>query len=212
MTIIRSIFCFHFPLGLLTALLSVTAYADPLLQALQPYCGKAYAGTLLTQAPEDAAMRQQQLIVHVANCRAGEVRMPFHVGNDRSRTWVLRALPQGLQLKHDHRHQDGQSDELTMYGGTDTAPGTSTSISDNTGAPLRVQFPADDYSKLMFQALGRTAAHANVWSFELTPGQQLVYRLSRPGREFAVAFDLTAPVPLPPPAWGAPGAARVTAH
>jgi len=170
-----------------------TVHSSALLQALQPYCGKAFAGKLVSNAAEDAAMAGQQLIVHVANCRSGEVRMPFHVGEDRSRTWVLRELPQGLQLKHDHRHQDGSHDELTMYGG---------STSDAVSA-LTVRFPADAYSKLMFQALGRTAAPANVWSFTIEPGQQLIYRLSRPGREFAVAFDLSQPVPLPPPAWGA---------
>lgn len=173
-------------------------YPAQFLQALQPYCGKAYAGKLLTDAAEDRAMQQQQLIVHVADCRAGEVRMPFHVGTDRSRTWVLRALPQGLQLKHDHRHADGLSDELTMYGGMSVTPLTA----------LHIKFPADAYSKLMFQALGRHAALANEWSFELQPGQQLVYRLSRPGREFAVAFDLTTAVALPPPAWGALGSVQ----
>lgn len=167
--------------------------ASALLLALTPYCGQAFAGKLITDAPEDGAMADQTLIVHVADCRTGEVRMPFHVGEDRSRTWVLRELPQGLQLKHDHRHQDGSSDPLTMYGGVSSDPATA----------LTVHFPADDYSKLMFQALGRTAAPANVWSFTLEPGQQLIYRLSRPGREFAVAFDLTRPVPLPPSAWGA---------
>ncbi|ALZ74365.1 hypothetical protein [Rheinheimera sp. F8] len=174
---------------------SVTATAadHALLHALQPYCGKAFAGTLISKAPEDAAMAGQALIVHIADCRTGEVRMPFHVGEDRSRTWVLRVLPQGLQLKHDHRHQDGSHDELTMYGGT----------SADSVSALTQNFPADAYSKLMFQSRGRTAALQNVWSFTLEPGQTLTYRLSRPGREFAVAFDLTQPVALPPPAWGA---------
>ena len=172
---------------------AATAADAALLQALQPYCGKAFAGTVITKAAEDAAMAGQALIVHVADCRNGEVRMPFHVGADRSRTWVLRALPQGLQLKHDHRHQDGSHDELTMYGG----------ISADAATALTQNFPADAYSKLMFQSRGRTAALQNVWSFTLEPGQRLTYRLSRPGREFAVAFDLTRPVALPPPAWGA---------
>lgn len=163
------------------------------IQALQPYCGKAFAGALITKAAEDVAMQGQSLIVHFADCRADEIRMPFHVGDDRSRTWVLRALPQGLQFKHDHRKQNGASDELTMYGG----------MSAQVDTPLTVAFPADDYSKLMFYALGRNAAPANVWSFTLQPGKTLIYRLNRPGREFAVAFDLSHPVALPPPAWGA---------
>ncbi len=195
-TILATLFAMQLPIAVTAQPNTITATApdSALLQALQPYCGKAFAGKLITSAPEDAAMAGQLLIVHVANCRAGEVRMPFHVGEDRSRTWVLRELPQGLQLKHDHRHQDGSHDELTMYGG----------LSADAASALTVRFPADAYSKLMFQALGRTAAPANVWSFTLEPGQQLIYRLSRPGREFAVAFDLSRPVPLPPPAWGAP--------
>lgn len=163
------------------------------IQALQPYCGKAFAGRLITQAAEDASMQGQSLIVHFADCRVDEIRMPFHVGDDRSRTWVLRALPQGLQFKHDHRKPDGSHDELTMYGGMSAPAETA----------LTVAFPADNYSKLMFYALGRKAAPANVWSFTLAPGNSLIYRLSRPGREFAVAFDLTHPVAVPPPAWGA---------
>ncbi len=173
--------------------MAAAASEQTLLEALQPYCGKAFAGTLISKAPEDAAMAGQALIVHIADCRTNEVRMPFHVGEDRSRTWVLRDLPQGLQLKHDHRHQDGSHDELTMYGGT----------SADVRTTLTQNFPADAYSKLMFQSRGRTAALENVWSFTLEPGQRLIYRLSRPGREFAVAFDLTQPVALPPPAWGA---------
>ncbi|WP_031571976.1 hypothetical protein [Rheinheimera texasensis] len=195
-TILATLFAMQLPISLpaQAKAINATASGTALLQALQPYCGKAFAGKLITNAAEDAAMAGQMLVVHVANCRAGEVRMPFHVGEDRSRTWVLRELPQGLQLKHDHRHQDGSHDELTMYGG----------LSSDAAGALTVRFPADAYSKLMFQALGRTAAPANVWSFTLEPGQQLIYRLSRPGREFAVAFDLSRPVPLPPPAWGAP--------
>ncbi len=194
-TILATLFAMQLPISLpaQAKAINATASGTALLQALQPYCGKAFAGKLITNAAEDAAMAGQMLVVHVANCRAGEVRMPFHVGEDRSRTWVLRELPQGLQLKHDHRHQDGSHDELTMYGG----------LSSDAVSALTVRFPADAYSKLMFQALGRTAAPANVWSFTLQPGQQLIYRLSRPGREFAVAFDLSQPVPLPPPAWGA---------
>lgn len=183
--------------GMVAALAATPAMAAELFSALKPYCGKAYAGKLLTNAPEDAEMAGKPLVVVIADCRADEVRMPFHVGDDRSRTWVLRQLTvngqTGVQLKHDHRHQDGSSDALTMYGG----------FSETTDG-LSLQFPADGYSKTMFGALGRQVAQQNVWSFSLVPGQQLTYRLSRPGREFAVGFDLTTPVSLPPAAWGAP--------
>ena len=44
----------------------------------------------------------------------------------------------------------------------------------------------------------------NVWAMEIEPDLTLVYELSRPtGRLFRVEFDLSQPVPHPPPAWGA---------
>ena len=57
------------------------------------------------------------LVMHVRSCTPGELRIPFHVGEDHSRTWVLTRTTSGLRLKHDHRHADGTEDVLTMYGG-----------------------------------------------------------------------------------------------
>ena len=51
------------------------------------------------------------------SCDLAEIRIPFHVGEDRSRTWVMTPTSVGLRLKHDHRHEDGSEDEVTQYGG-----------------------------------------------------------------------------------------------
>jgi hypothetical protein len=130
--------------------------------------------------------------MHVRECTPDEIRIPLHVGEDRSRTWVLTRTADGIRLKHDHRHADGTEDETTQYGGDTVAQGTA----------QRQEFPADDYSREMFLAQGHTAGVDNVWIMEVHPGERFVYNLTRPNRDFRADFDLTRPVAAPPPPWG----------
>ena len=158
-------------------------------------CGKAYAGRIVANEPPQPndAFEGRKLIVHVRTCEPGRVLVPFHVGEDRSRTFVLTLVGDRLRLKHDHRHKDGTSDVLTMYGGQSTAAGTAT----------RQEFPVDADSKALFTREKREASNTNTWAMELHPGRMFAYELSRPGgRKFRVEFDLTKAVPAPPPAWG----------
>jgi hypothetical protein len=62
--------------------------------------------------------------------------------------------------------------------------------------------PAAAESKALFERQGLKASMTNVWAIELEPGARYVYAFARPGRLFRVEFDLTTPVPLPPPPWG----------
>ena len=140
----------------------------------------------------DEAFAGKRLVMHVRDCSSDTVRIPFHVGEDRSRTWVLTRSAAGLGLKHDHRHEDGSEDKLTQYGGASVEPGT----------PTRQEFPADAFSRALFEREGRAVSVTNVWAMEIAPGRSFAYELRRPGRFFRVEFDLSRPVPLPPPAWG----------
>ena len=186
------------PIFLLAACAAVPAPqpADAFMARLQALCGKAFAGRLVTGDPADEAMASKPLVMHVRECRSGEVRIPFHVGDDRSRTWIVTRTAAGLRLKHDHRHADGAPDELTMYGGDTVTPGTAG----------RQQFPADAESIALFTRTGRTVSNSNVWAMEVQP-RLFAYELRRPpipgGRFFRVEFDLTNPVAPPPPPWGA---------
>ena len=170
--------------------------ADLFMARLQALCGRAFAGRVVTSDPADAAFAGKRLVMHVRECRAGEVRIPFHVGDDRSRTWIVTRTPQGLRLKHDHRHADGSPDALTMYGGDTVGPGT----------PERQTFPADAESIALFRRSGREVSVTNVWAME-AGSATFAYELRRPpfpgGRFFRVEFDLGKPVPTPPPPWGA---------
>jgi len=165
------------------------------MSALEGHCGQAFEGRIVINQPQAAndPFAARKLVMHVREC--GEaIRIPFHVGDDRSRTWVLTRTGTGLRLQHDHRHEDGSSDALTMYGGDSRAPGTD----------VRQEFPADAYSKDLFQRRNIAVSIANVWAMEIEPGRRFVYELARPGRLFRVEFDLTRPVPLPPAPWGTP--------
>jgi hypothetical protein len=162
---------------------------------LTALCGQAFDGTITAnvggKTPDP--MEGQQLRMHVRGCTAREIRVPFQVGDDRSRVWVFTRTAAGLRLEHDHRHADGSPDAVTMYGGDALGEGTAT----------EQRFPASGYTRELFVREGLPASVPNVWSVELIPGAHFRYALTRPGREFRIDFDLTRPVPPPPPPWGA---------
>lgn len=159
---------------------------------LSALCGRAFEGRIASPPAEaDSAFAGKRLVMEVRECAADEIRIPFHVGDDRSRTWVVTRTRSGLRLKHDHRHSDGSEDKLTQYGGD----------SRNAGSPTRQEFPADAFSRELFVREAIPASTANVWAIE-ADSRTFAYELRRPGRFFRVEFDLSRPVPPPPPPWG----------
>ena len=175
---------------------------------LASHCGKAYPGTLASTDEADADFRGAAMVMHVRTCSEEEIRIPFHVQRadgswDRSRTWVLTRTDAGLRLKHDHRHEDGTSDPVTLYGGDTASEGSARSQS----------FPVDAESIALFGAAGLTASITNVWTVEVdpahVPGASFAYQLARTkaagapaDRFFRVEFDAAAPVTPPPAPWG----------
>ncbi|MCH7489265.1 MAG: hypothetical protein IID05_01100 [Gemmatimonadetes bacterium] len=162
---------------------------DVFWASLQSLCGQAFAGTLVESVPPDSSFDGEELVMHVRECEEDVVRVPFHVGDDRSRTWVISRTPNGLRLKHDHRHEDGTEDEVTQYGGDTVGPGSAE----------RQEFSADAHTATLVPS-----AANNVWTLEIRPGEMFVYALRREGaeRRFRVEFDLSQPIPAPPPPWG----------
>lgn len=165
------------------------APADAFLVRLKAVCGQAFEGRVQVDRPEPSPdFAGKRLVMHVRDCDAEAVRIPFHVGEDRSRTWIVTRTGEGLRLKHDPRHADGSPDALTMYGG-ETASG---------GTAGRQTFPVDAESRALFTREDRAASLTNTWAMEIEPGRVFVYELSRPGgRLFRVQFDLSRPVPPP---------------
>lgn len=188
-------------LGLVTACATTPPEAGPadaFFARLLGLCGKAFEGRIVSPPVEaDASFTGKRLVMHVRDCSAGTVRVPFHVGEDRSRTWVVSRTGAGIRLKHDHRHRDGNPDALTQYGGD------SDSLILTVDGLLRHEFPADQFSKDLFTRRNLSVSSTNIWAMEYTSRGQFVYELRRPGRFFRVEFDLARPVPAPPPPGGA---------
>ncbi|NVJ97236.1 MAG: hypothetical protein HWE25_03730 [Alphaproteobacteria bacterium] len=183
-----------------TMLVAVTstisqANAVTVLETLASQCGKAFEGKVVRDTENSAAWAEARIVMHVRDCGAEQIKIPLHVGDNRSRVWVLTRLDSDkVQLKHDHRHEDGHSDDVTMYGG----------IADAADAPI-LSFPVDQESITMFEANGLSASVRNTWHMRTT-GDVFQYQLTRPsGRDFIVEFDLTKPVPAPPAAWDMQG-------
>ena len=193
----------HLILGLLPALLLACAQSRPpsaqsaperFMTQISSLCGNAYAGRISANEPPnpDDPFTGKALILHVRDCSPDRIAIPFHVGDDHSRTWLITRTATGLRLEHDHRHADGTPDELTFYGGDSLAPGSA----------VRQEFPINAATTELFTRLDLKVSLTNTWAMEIHPGERFVYELSRPGRLFRVEFDLRQPVPTPPPAWG----------
>ena len=162
--------------------------------SLYALCGQAFEGQMVSDDAVDQGTDWdlRRVVMHVRDCEEDVIRIPLHVADDRSRTWIISRHDNGLRLKHDHRHEDGSEDAVTQYGGDTAEPGT----------PQRQEFPADSYSKDLFLQEGLEVSVDNVWAMEIVVGQVFAYELSRPERFFRVEFDLENPVAVPPPAWG----------
>ncbi len=190
-----TLFRFCLMISLLFTTVTVKAQADTragseaFWQELTDLCGKAFVGEVVEAPAGDTLFAGKMLVMHVRACEDGRIRIPFMVGDDRSRTWVLTRHDDRIRLKHDHRHADGSEDLVTQYGGTATHAGTAS----------RQLFPADQETTDLLPA-----AAANVWWIDLEPGVHFTYNLRRLGtdRLFSVRFDLSAAVAAPPAPWG----------
>jgi len=131
-------------------------------------CGARFEGRSVFPEDPGDAFRGQLLVAVIEFCADDEIRIPFLVGPDASRTWVLEPTAEGLQLKHDHRHEDGTPDEVTQYGGVATG----------AGSPLSQSFPADSHTANLIPE-----AATNEWFLSFSDdGQELTYYLERHGK------------------------------
>lgn len=152
---------------------------DAFYDRLLALCGQRLEGRIVSpQVPADADFTGKRLVAHVRDCSPGEMRIPFSVGEDNSRTWIVTRTAAGLRLKHDHRHEDGTEDKISQYGGYTVASGTA----------QRQEFPADAFTKELLVREGNVAGAQNVWAMEADRPSYLAYELRRPGRFFRVEF------------------------
>lgn len=156
---------------------------------LKENCGKAYEGEIIAGGVLGDDFTGKTLVMHVRACDENVIRIPFFVGEDRSRTWLLTLGEDNLiLLKHDHRLEDGSEDAITQYGGR----------SPNTGLANIQLFPADQETTNLI-----AYASNNVWWITVDD-TSFTYNLRRIGsdRLFSIKFDLTIEVEIPTAPWG----------
>ena len=144
---------------------------------LSGLCGNTYVGKTLYPNVATDPFVGVKLTINFSSCDKTRIHVPFHVGDDTSRTWIITLTDAGLLLKHDHRHKDGTADDVTLYGGYASSDGTLNSQS----------FYADEYTAKLIPA-----AKTNVWQLIIDNDQKtLTYYLERNSKKrYKAVFDL----------------------
>lgn len=133
--------------------------------SLSELCGQRYEGQMTFPTEGQDSFAGKLLVAMIESCTDTEIRIPFHVGENRSRTWIVSKTDKGLQLKHDHRHEDGTPNEINMYGG----------LAGTSGSSLSQSFAADAHTAKIIPA-----ASTNVWTMTLSEdASTFTYHLER---------------------------------
>lgn len=160
---------------------------------LARHCGDAFPGRLTLEPPgDDMLTGDEELLVHFRDCAPHEVRIPFHVEVDegqrwdRSRTWYVIRHGDRLELRHDHRREDGSESARTWYGGFSAGEGTA----------HRQDFLSPERSHAAGVPVG--------WRIEIIPGVRYAYGTTYDGDyDWRIDFDLAQPIDRTPPLpWG----------
>jgi len=167
------------------------ASTEAIWASLQSQCGQAFSG-VVTSVPEGDTQLSgvQDIVVHFDSCTPEYVRVPFHVQLEdgswnRSRTWIFIRNEHGIELRHDHRKEDGSEDTTTWYGGF-----AHKDVTDN---------------QIEFVPEARVTADGpnGGWKIILEPGVRYVYGTQRAGEfRHRLDFDLSKPIDLPELPWG----------
>lgn len=153
------------------------------LAHIHSLCGSSFAGEVVHPETPPRGFTDP-LSIHFIHCEGDIAHVPFHVGENKSRTWMFTHSDDGLLLKHDHRNPDGTPDGLTDYGGWATDEGTA----------LKQYFPADEETIAM-----RGNLRSHIWVVELSE-DLTTYSYSLYLYEnlyFRADFDLTNPIESP---------------
>jgi hypothetical protein len=152
--------------------LASAAKRDPLVdqraffENLRALCGRTFGGRTILAPVTDRTFEPARLYMVVEDCEGDEIRVPFIVGEDDSRTWIFQMREQGLRFFHQHLRPDGTEHEVSGFGGHATDDGT----------PVFQSFP--DFST----TAETPPAERRIWRLRLDADHGLfVYYLDRGG-------------------------------
>lgn len=146
---------------------------------LTALCGKTFEGRQVYMQPGRESWENKRMIMMVDVCLPNSIHVPFHLDEDRSRTWMFLNEEGRLRFRHDHRHEDGTPEDITLYGGYADA---------ERGTPFLQAFPADEYTlDLLERGVGsewvtELSSDLSVFSYKLYYHGELLFRAD---------FDLT---------------------
>jgi hypothetical protein len=154
---------------------------------LAHHCDQAYHGEIIQRPDTDRLFQGDEVLtVHFRRCGENRLELPFHVADNRSRTWLVTRTTAGLDLRHDHRHEDGSPEPSTWYGAHTV----------DEGSPERQEFLRQE---------PRNGAVTG-WAIEIVPDERYTYGTVRDGEwVYRLDFDLSTPVEPPPAPWGHEG-------
>lgn len=164
----------------ITMAFSQSSPSQKFIDSFQQHKGKYYEGKIVAGGKEGDGFTGERLLMQVMDWDSRQVKVPFYVGDNKSRTWIFTLSNNRIELKHDHRNADGTPEEVTFYGGT----------ANNGGSENLQMFPADDETCSLIDY-----ACFNIWWVTIDD-TTFTYNLRRIGtdRWFSVEFDLTKPV------------------
>jgi hypothetical protein len=178
------------PNGAVAPVVPIAATArDPLadqrafFENLRALCGQTFGGRTILAPVTDRTFEPARLYMVVKDCEGDEIRIPFIVGKDASRTWVFQMRKDGLKFFHEHLRPDGTEYELSGFGGHAT----------EDGSPVFQSFP--DFGA----TVDTPVAERRIWRLRLDTDHRLfVYYLDRGGLPlYRLAFHMgTASPPL----------------
>jgi hypothetical protein len=163
--------------------------SDPLearqafFEHMRGFCGQTFGGRTIYAEEGDTTFEPARLYFIVEECSDDELRIPFIVGDDASRTWVLRMGEEGLTFFHEHLRPDGTEYETSGFGGH----------ASDEGSPTFQHFPD-------FRANDETPAEEHrIWRLRIDREHDLfVYYLDRGGQPaYRLVFHLGPPSPAP---------------
>lgn len=153
---------------------------EKFLDHLNSLCDNSFAGEVVhpSEAPRGFT---DPLVAHFNDCGKDYINIPFHVGENTSRTWMLTLSDEGLLFKHDHRNPDGTPERMTMYGGW----------ANDNGSEFLQRFPADEESIAL-----RENIRSHIWQIKLSEDlSTFSYSLYLyDDLYFQADFDLTDPI------------------
>lgn len=159
-------------------------------ESLAEHCGNAYRGELADATPYYAEdFDADYVVIHIRECSEELIHTSLHLNGDHSRNLLLTREEGTLQLKHDHRYEDGTEEDISQYGGLAPKP----------GLPTRQIFEADEHTAEILPE-----RFDNFWFFDFMDDETFAYGVHWPkhGPSIRFEFDITETVDTPPDPWG----------